>query len=227
MKKGLRRRTHAAVESPGWQSYGRLGVRALRRLRPLQIFGPVAEADRVRLAQTTDRAMHCMVGHAVTIEPGLRPQSPKNGSFSNSRRRLSAISLRECLKLEPGDRWLIRESPPLAGLSRGIRDIFSQRRTAWLGREDSNSRIPDRTRSLFALLLISEYGPAGPRGCIALGSQRSSRSVWEVQAPGRYPGECASTLEKNVASKEPLFSQNVLGDGNIADFLFEERRSPS
>jgi hypothetical protein len=69
--------------------------------------------------------------------------------------------------------------------------------------------------------LLQEY-------CIALSarklrSQRSSRSIWEVQGPGRYPGECASTLEKNVASKEPLFSQNVLGDGNIADFLFEER----
>jgi hypothetical protein len=69
--------------------------------------------------------------------------------------------------------------------------------------------------------LLQEYCIALPAR--KLGSQRSLRSIWEVQAPGRYPGECASTLEKNVASKEPLFSQNVLGDGNIADFLFEER----
>src|SRR5882757_3926235 len=76
--------------------------------------------------------LHCKLGHAVQIEPGLRPQSPKNGSFSNVRRRLSAISLRECPKSEPGDWWPIRKSPPLAGLSASIRDSFSERRTAWL-----------------------------------------------------------------------------------------------
>ena len=85
--------------------------------------------------------LHCKLGPAVPIEPGLRPQSPKNGSFSNVRRRLSAISLRECPKPEPGDWWPIRKSPPLAGLSASIRDNFSKRRTAWLGREDSNLRM--------------------------------------------------------------------------------------
>jgi hypothetical protein len=38
--------------------------------------------------------LHCKLGHAVHIEPVLRPQSPKNGNFSNIRQRLSAISLR-------------------------------------------------------------------------------------------------------------------------------------
>jgi hypothetical protein len=76
--------------------------------------------------------LHCKLGHAVQIEPGLRPQSPKNGSFSNVRRRLSAISLRECPKSEPGDWCPIRKSPPLAGLSASIRDSFSERRTTWL-----------------------------------------------------------------------------------------------
>jgi hypothetical protein len=75
---------------------------------------------------------HCRTVHAVQIEPGLRPQSPKNGSFSHIRQRLSAISLRECPKSEPGDWGLIRKSPPLAGLSADIGGIFSERQTAWL-----------------------------------------------------------------------------------------------
>src|SRR5258708_19184884 len=37
----------------------------------------------------------CKVGHAVRIEPGLQPLSPKNGNISNIRRRLSAISRRK------------------------------------------------------------------------------------------------------------------------------------
>ena len=81
---------------------------------------------------------HGELGHAVQIGPGLQPQSPKNGSFSNVCRRLSAISLREWPKSEPRDSWVIRKRPPLAGLSPSDRDIFSARRTGWLGREDSN-----------------------------------------------------------------------------------------
>jgi hypothetical protein len=76
--------------------------------------------------------LHCKLGHAVEIEPRLWPQSPKNGSFPNVRRRLSAISPWECLKWEPGDRQLSWKSPPLAGLSADIRDIFSRRQTGWL-----------------------------------------------------------------------------------------------
>jgi hypothetical protein len=84
---------------------------------------------------------HGRLSHPVQIEPRLRPKSPKNGSFPNVRRRLSAISLRECPKPAPGDRLPNRKSPPLAGLSASIRGIFSERRTAWLGREDSNLRM--------------------------------------------------------------------------------------
>jgi hypothetical protein len=101
--------------------------------------------------------LHCKLGHAVQIEPSLRPRSPKNGSFSNVRRRLSAISFRERRKSEPGDWWLIRKSTPLADLSASIRDSFSERLTGWLEREDSNSRIPDRTRSLREFSQIWEY----------------------------------------------------------------------
>ena len=41
---------------------------------------------------------HCKLAHAVQIEPSLRPRSPENGNISTIRRRLSAISLRECPK---------------------------------------------------------------------------------------------------------------------------------
>jgi hypothetical protein len=83
-------------------------------------------------AHPTDRIRPRYPGHAVQIEPGLWPQSSKNGSFSHFRRRLSSNSLRDCPKSDPGDRWLIRKSPPLAGLSASIRDILSGSRTAWL-----------------------------------------------------------------------------------------------
>ena len=85
--------------------------------------------------------LHCKLGHRVQIEPGLRPQSPKNGSFSRVRQRLLANPLLECPKSELGDWWLIRENPPLAGLSANIRDPISEGRTGWLGREDSNLRM--------------------------------------------------------------------------------------
>src|SRR5450631_3361873 len=98
-----------------------------------------------------------MAGHAVQIEPGLWPRSPKNGNFSNIDRRLSAILLWECPKPESEDWLLICKSPPLAVLSASISDIFSERRTVWLEREDSNSRIPNRTRSLRAIRDIWEY----------------------------------------------------------------------
>ncbi len=35
--------------------------------------------------------LDCNLGHAVQIEPGLRPQSPKHGNFPSVGRRLSAI----------------------------------------------------------------------------------------------------------------------------------------
>jgi hypothetical protein len=34
--------------------------------------------------------LHCKLGHAVRIEPGLRRRSPKNGNISSIRRRLAA-----------------------------------------------------------------------------------------------------------------------------------------
>ena len=97
------------------------------------------------------RELHCKPGRAVQIGPGLQPQSPKNGSFSNVCRRLSAISLREWPISEPRDSWLIRKSPPLAGLSPSDRDIFSGRQTGWLGREDSNLDVANWNRMLSAV----------------------------------------------------------------------------
>jgi hypothetical protein len=47
---------------------------------------------------------HCKLGHAVQIEPGLRPRSPENGNISNIRRRLLAISLPQRPIWEPRDR---------------------------------------------------------------------------------------------------------------------------
>src|ERR1700682_3093550 len=84
----------------------------------------------------------CHAGHAVSIEPSLRPRSPENGSFSNVNRRLSASWLRERPKLEGRDWWPIRKSPAVAGLSATIRNLFSEGQTAWLTWEGSNSHIP-------------------------------------------------------------------------------------
>ena len=43
-------------------------------------------ASVVRYAEFGE--LHCKLGHAVQIEPGLRSRSPKNGNTSNIRRRL-------------------------------------------------------------------------------------------------------------------------------------------
>jgi hypothetical protein len=89
-----------------------------------------------RAAHFRGGAVHAgRIGGVAGRGYGYRPP------FSNVRRRLSAISLRECPQSELGDWWPIRKSPPLAGLSASIRGSFSERRTAWLGREVSNSEL--------------------------------------------------------------------------------------
>jgi hypothetical protein len=62
----------------------------------------------------------------------LRPQSPKNGNFSNIRQRLSAILLRNSPKSVPGDPPLIHKTPLLAGLSGIDEGKVSRRWTGWL-----------------------------------------------------------------------------------------------
>jgi hypothetical protein len=71
----------------------------------------------------------------------LRPQSPENGSFSNIRRRLSAILLRNRPNSVSGDPPLIHKSPLFAGLSGIFEGKVSRCWTGWLGREDSNLRM--------------------------------------------------------------------------------------
>jgi hypothetical protein len=62
-------------------------------------------ASVVRYAEFGE--LHCKLGHAVQIEPGLRSRSPKNGNTSNIRRRL------------PPSTWLpAKERTPQAGWGR-------------------------------------------------------------------------------------------------------------
>jgi hypothetical protein len=84
------------------------------------------------------RGFHCELGHAVPIEPSLRSPSAENGNIPVSGRRLSALSPRKGKNSEAGDQGPIRKRPPLAGLSESNRDVFPERRTAWLGREDAH-----------------------------------------------------------------------------------------
>jgi hypothetical protein len=79
--------------------------------------------------------------HAVHDRTGLQPTSPKNGNIRGISQRLSPNSV-----LIPGNREYRDDthdckSPLLAGLSASIEGIFSEPRTAWLGREDSNLRM--------------------------------------------------------------------------------------
>jgi hypothetical protein len=83
----------------------------------------------------------CRGGHAVQIDLGLRPRSPKIGNISNARWRLSAIPRRNCLNSESGDTPPIHKSPQLVGLSGISEGDVSRRRTGWLGQKDSNLRM--------------------------------------------------------------------------------------
>ena len=59
------------------------------------VFRAAVRAAHCQFAVGQDREfgeLHCKLGHAVQIGPGLRPPSPRNGNISNIRRRLSAIS---------------------------------------------------------------------------------------------------------------------------------------
>ena len=150
----------------------------------------------------------------MQIESSLRPQSPKNGSFSSVRRRLSAISLRECPKSEPGDWWPIRKSPPLAGLSASIRDSFSERRTAWLTWEDSNFHI---TFSRNAFEMSTEFPLFWPR--IRLGDFCNSKlKRWQgntTRCPSQKPDQrfdvraCFEALYQLEGARAALLSTDV------------------
>src|ERR1700682_922718 len=87
----------------------------------------------------------------VQIEPSLPPQSPKNGSFSNIRWRLSAISLREGADLESGDGSRIRKSRHWRAFLRGPGSFsLSARLAGW-------RRSADRTRLHANSLLTGNF----------------------------------------------------------------------
>ena len=79
---------------------------------------------------------------AVLIEPGLRPRSPENGNISKFARRLSGVPGPEVAKSGVRRPATNSQKPAIGGRFANIRDTFSESRTAWLGREDSNSDIP-------------------------------------------------------------------------------------
>jgi hypothetical protein len=79
------------------------------------------------------------------IEPGLRPASPKNGNIRGVSQRLSPNSVLILGNREQRDGTPNCKSRLLAGLSATIGGIFSEPRTAWLRREDSNLRMVKST----------------------------------------------------------------------------------
>ena len=93
---------------------------------------------------------------------GDRTRSPapvsRKREYFGVRRETFGISALYSRKGDPRDRCQKRKSPTLAGISFTVRGDFSERRTAWLEREDSNSRIPDRTWSLREFSQIWESG---------------------------------------------------------------------
>ena len=68
-----------------------------------------------------------------------------------------AISPRRRRNREAGDGSLNWKSPPLAGLSTSIRDIFSERQTAWLGRDLSHMGIFQRLFNALARCEKTRY----------------------------------------------------------------------
>ena len=79
--------------------------------------------------------------HLVQIEPSLWPKSHENGNIRGIGQRLSPNSVFIPGNREHRDRVQNRRSPLLAGISGIVRGAFTERRTAWLGREDSNLRM--------------------------------------------------------------------------------------
>jgi hypothetical protein len=143
-----------------------------------------------RQDQQRIREYDCHGGHAVQIEPGLRPRSPENGNISNIRRRLSAISLPQRPIWEPGDRWPIRKSPLLAGISEVTEGKVSRRRTAWLGREDSNLRmtIASLDRDPTSNNLAQNRLAFGPEQSVAVVTWGGLGLLRDPALPGALPG---------------------------------------
>jgi hypothetical protein len=119
-------------------------------IRHLAQIIPKAEHDMLEVLTASDLLTQA-AEHDGPVE-----FSPENGNIPACGQRLSAISSPNGPNREPGDRLPIRKGPPLAGISRIHEGRISEHRTAWLEREDSNSRIPDRTQSLRAIRGIRE-----------------------------------------------------------------------
>jgi hypothetical protein len=128
---------------------------------------PRSPARRTAIKRSERVQIHCQPRHSVQIEPGLRPQSPENGNISKNCRRLSTISACKPSNRESGDRLLNCKSPPLAAFSAMVRGRFPDRRTAWLGREDSNLRMGESKSPALPLGDAPMTGPESggyPRG---------------------------------------------------------------
>jgi len=106
--------------------------------------GPDATPLRPSMTASPVTVNDCVSRHAVQIEPGLQPPSPRNGNISNMRRRLSAISPWNWPNLESGDRPQIRKSPPLAGISGITEGKISWRRTGWLATQWDSNQSPHK-----------------------------------------------------------------------------------
>jgi hypothetical protein len=83
---------------------------------------------------------HGQVYHAVHLFWRLQGESPENGALLNSAGDFREFSPKKFEKGATGDFQQL-EKPAIGGPFRHQRRKFSETRTAWLGREDSNPEM--------------------------------------------------------------------------------------
>ena len=93
----------------------------------------------------TDPEMHCRSGRAVDLFFGLQGESPENGTFPGFGWRLSGIYGRKSANTGLQRLSRIRKARIWQAFL-GRKRKFSKNRTAWLGREGSNSKLPKSKR---------------------------------------------------------------------------------
>ena len=108
----------------------------------------------LRLDQCAE--LHCPSRAAVVIKPVSADSLRRTGIFADK----AGDFRRFPLKVGRTGRPETKSNARKAGISGTFSRFLvspAECRTAWLGREDSNSRIPDRTRSLREFSQIWEY----------------------------------------------------------------------